>query len=218
MSEPNPIDHDNDPERPEDTPADDALADWDEVLQGGDLGPTIELSEEAVQLVTQLEKERDAAIEARKRALADYANFERRSRENEERARRDGAHGVLRSLLPVVDHFNLALDQDPATLTVDQLLGGLKIVREDLVKAMEAHGVKRIDPQPGDEFDPRCHEAMMRQSVEDIEPNHIVATLQPGFAAGKFVLRAAKVSVAPEAGAGAEAETEAEPERDEPEH
>ncbi len=136
------------------------------------------------------------------------------------------AHGVLRSLLPVVDHFNLALDQDPANLTVDQLLGGLKIVREELVKAMESHGVKRIDPQPGDEFDPRCHEAMMRQPVEGIEPNHIVATLQPGFAAGKFVLRAAKVSVAPEADGGveaepepeSEAEAEAAPERDEPEH
>jgi len=158
----------------------------------------LELSEEVAELVQNLERERDEAVEARRRALADFANFQRRAAENENRARQEGVVSVLRSLLPVIDHFDLALQQDTDAITVDQLLGGVKIVKAELMKAMESHGVVRVDPQPGDEFDPNLHEAMMRQPAEGVEPNHVVSVLQPGFRAGERVLRPAKVAVAPE--------------------
>ncbi len=158
----------------------------------------LELPPEAMEVVTQLEKERHEAVEARQRALADFANFQRRSRENESRARQEGALSLLRALLPVIDHFDLAISQDHSKLTVEQLLGGVKIVRAEFDKVLESQGVVRIEPKPGDEFDPHKHEAMMRQPSPGIAPNHIVSVLQLGFAIGDMVLRPAKVTVAPE--------------------
>lgn len=157
----------------------------------------IELSEAAAELVSLLEAERDEAVAARKRALADFQNFQRRSLENERRAGEQGATRVVRSILPVLDHFDLALGQKPQELTVEQLIGGVKIVRDELRKSLEVNGVERIEPAPGDEFDPNLHEAMMRQPAEGIEPNHIVMVMQTGYRMGDHVLRPAKVAIAP---------------------
>lgn len=157
----------------------------------------IDLSDAAADLVAQLEAERDEAIASHKRALADFQNFQRRSIENERRAGEQGVSRVVRSILPVLDHFDLALGQKQEGLTVEQLKGGVKIVRDELSKTLQLNGVERIEPNPGDEFDPTQHEAMMRQPAEGIKPNHIVMVMQPGYRIGDHVLRPAKVAIAP---------------------
>ncbi len=156
----------------------------------------IELPEAAAELVERLQRERDEALAARQRALADFRNYQRRATQSEQRAVQGGAAGVVRSLLAVIDHFDLALGQDTEQITVDQLLGGVRIVRDELVKALENHGVQQIEPARGDEFDPNRHEAMMKQPADDVEPSHIVCVLQPGYQMGDLVLRPAKVAVA----------------------
>ena len=158
--------------------------------------PDDELSKDASGELEKLRAELDLAVEARKRALADFANFQRRASENEVRAVREGAARVTRSLLGVLDHFDLALDQDTTQLSVEQLLGGVRIVRDELIKALLSHGVTRVDPEIGEDFDPNRHEAVFRQPSPDIEPNHIVSVLQPGYTIGEMVLRPAKVAVA----------------------
>ncbi len=156
----------------------------------------VEIPQDAAEVIEQLKAELAGAVEARKRALADFANYQRRAAENEGRALRSGAAGVVRSLLGALDHFDLALEQDTAQITVEQLVGGVKIVHDELVKALARHGVERIRPAGGDEFDPNRHEAMLHQPADDIEPNHIVSVLQPGYTIGDLVLRPAKVVVA----------------------
>ena len=156
----------------------------------------IELSEEAMGLVGRLEAERDEAIAARQRALADFVNYQRRAQENEQRARRDGRSDIVRSLLPALDHFDLALGQDTDQITVRQLYDGLRIVREELGKALESQGVRVIAPEIGAEFDPNEHHAVMRQATDDHEPNTIVAVLQIGYAMDGLILRPVSVGVA----------------------
>lgn len=160
-------------------------------------GDSIELNEAAAELVEQLEAERDAAVAARQRALADFQNYQRRAIDNERRAGEQGATRIVRSILPVLDHFDLALNQKLEGLTVEQLMGGVKIVRDELTKALQLNGVDRIEPSPGDEFDPNQHEAMMRQAAENIQPNHVVMVMQPGYRIGDHILRPAKVAIAP---------------------
>ncbi len=146
----------------------------------------------------ELECELEKAVEARQRALADFANYQRRASQNEQQAVRSGAAGVVRSMLAVLDHFDLALDQDRSQVTVEQLLDGVHIVRDELFKSLESFGVERIAPDAGDEFDPNRHQAVLQQAAEGVAPNHVVAVLQPGYTMGETVLRPAKVSVAPQ--------------------
>jgi molecular chaperone GrpE len=157
----------------------------------------IEMSVEAADLVKQLQSELDEAVEARKRALADFRNYQRRAAESEQRALQTGSTRVVRSILPVLDHFDLALMQKADQMTVEQLLNAVEIVRDEFNKALASQGVERIEPAQGEPFDPHRHEAVMRQPLAGAAPNTIVSTLQAGYAMGDLVLRPAKVSVAP---------------------
>ncbi|MCA9284104.1 MAG: nucleotide exchange factor GrpE [Phycisphaerales bacterium] len=151
--------------------------------------------DETAELIAQLTVERDEAVAARQRALADFRNFQRRADEAEMRALTSGSARVVRSLIPALDHFDLALGQDLSTMSVQQLADGVRMVRDEISKTLETLGVARIEPKPGDDFDPTRHEAMMRQPSKDIPEGHVVATFQSGFAMGDLVLRPAKVSL-----------------------
>ena len=153
-------------------------------------------SESTEQTIARLTIERNDAIAARQRSLADFANFQRRANEAESRAASSGAARVLRSLLGPIDHLDLALGGRSANATPQQVLEGVRMVREEFTRMLESHGVSAIIAQRGDEFDPTRHEAMMRQPAPDLPPNAVVQTLQPGYAMGDTVLRPAKVVVA----------------------
>ncbi len=147
------------------------------------------------ELLERLGAQRDEAVAARQRALADLANFQRRAQANELRAVATGSAQVIRSVLGVLDQFDLALNQDFTRIDVEQLVGGVRIVRDELLKALQTHGVERVEPAVGDDFDPNCHEAMRRMHVEGAQPNTIASVLQPGYVMGDMVLRPAKVTV-----------------------
>lgn len=131
------------------------------------------------------------------RTLADYQNSQRRHAANEREARQQGVTSVLLNVLTVVDHFDLALSQDPARSTADQIIGGVKVIRDELLKVLQNHGVTTVLAWPNEQFDPRLHEAVMQDAAEGIKPGHVVATLQAGYKLGDRVIRPAKVSVAP---------------------
>lgn len=157
----------------------------------------LEMSEQVAELLENLQKERDDAVEARTRALADYANFQRRARENETREREMGVAQVARSLMPVLDQFDLALGQDETEVTTESLLKGIQIVRDELSKALEQSKVAPICPEVGDTFDPMRHEAMLQQPAEGVEPGAVSLVVQAGWSMGTQVLRPAKVAIAP---------------------
>lgn len=142
-----------------------------------------------------LRRERDE-LEARLlRVSADYQNYVRRSQQNTTAATEQQLMEMARALLTVMDHFDHALNVDPDSSTPQSLLQGVQIVRDELLKTLEQFGVQRFDVAVGDEFDPTQHQAMMRQTAEGLESNHVAAQLQPGYSLGDKTLRPAKVAV-----------------------
>jgi len=131
------------------------------------------------------------------RMLADYQNYQRRSLQNEVVAKREGAKSIVSAVVPVIDHFDLALAQDTSKVSADQLAQGVKIIRDELMKALASHGVATIVPQKNDLFEPGKHAAVMQQPAEGVDSGHVVACFQAGYTFNDQVLRPAKVSVAP---------------------
>jgi len=146
--------------------------------------------------VEQLEKERDELQERLLRVTADYQNFVRRSRQNIADARDQQLIDVTRSLITVLDHFDRALEIDAEAVTAMSVLEGVQMVRDELLKALERFGVRRMTVSRGDEFNPNQHEALMREPVDDLDSNHVVAQLQPGYTLGEKTVRPAQVTVA----------------------
>ena len=183
---------------PEELPASTDPVDLEEArLSDEELQALIEASEGAIgQALRQVLADGDTAREDRLRALAEVRNNQRRAAENERRVEQAARASVYRSVLPVLDQMEMALDQDLEAISVRQLADGVRIARDELTKVLTDQGVSRIDPGVGDPFDPVRHEAMLRQEAEGIETDHIVMILQPGYAVGERVLRPAKVAVA----------------------
>ena len=131
------------------------------------------------------------------RAAADHQNYQRRAAINEREAREMATRGVVSSLIPLIDQFELALSQDPAKVPAETIAMGVKMIRDEFLRVLAAYGVSPIAPEIGDEFNPGPHEAMMQQPAEGVEPGHISMVMSTGYKLGERVVRPAKVGVAP---------------------
>ncbi len=158
----------------------------------GSGGPTLE------DRVAELEDKLAAAEENALRARADFQNYQRRAITNERDAREWGAAGVLESMVSVIDHFDVALSQDPEKSSASSIIDGVKLIKGEMIRALKDHGVAAIEPGVGDELDPGRHEAIGHRAVEGVAPGHVSMVMQTGYAMGDRVLRPAKVFVAPE--------------------
>jgi molecular chaperone GrpE len=187
---------DSDNLSPNDPPASDAgfdSGDFDDAAPTGESGGG---GSDQLRLLTI---ERDEARGNLMRALADFQNYQRRALSNELEAKRQGIISVVTSVLPVLDHFDLALTQATPDEASRRIMDGVRVVRDELIKALGQHGVMLINPQPNDEFDPARHSAIAHQPGEGVAPGHISMTFQPGYLLGERMIRPAKVAVAPTA-------------------
>lgn len=153
--------------------------------------------DDAQQRIAQLEGELMEANQRYLRSVADFQNYQRRSHTNEQVARQSGISSVVTHVASVIDHFDLALNQDTSKASAQQIVDGVKVIREELLRAIQRVGVQIINPQPNDDFTPGTHEAIMQMPLEGVEPGKIARTFQPGFAMGERLIRPAKVAVAP---------------------
>ncbi len=147
-------------------------------------------------LIEQLKTERDDATAKYQRALADFQNFQRRAYANEEQARLRARADLIRELVPALENLDLVSEQDLGPGSEKSVQQGVRMVRDEILKVLAAHGAVRIEVQPGDEFDPNRHEAMMHIDARGIEANHIAQQMQVGYAVGNIVVRPAKVALA----------------------
>ncbi len=135
------------------------------------------------------------------RALAEMENLRRRTEREVADARTYAIAGFARDLLAVADNMRRALDAvDPgaranADTGTKALIDGVEITERELVKVLEKHGVKKLDPQ-GARFDPHRHQAMFEMPDESVPAGTVVQVVQPGYTLGERVLRPALVAVA----------------------
>jgi len=146
----------------------------------------------------QLQAELDEAKSRALRVMADFQNYQRRALQNEVQAKRDGIASTVASVVPVLDHFDIALGHDAGSATAEQVMEGVRVIREELLKALTQHGVSVIFPKPNDDFEPGRHEAIMQRPADGVDQGRIVQTFQAGYVLGTDrVLRPAKVVVSP---------------------
>ncbi len=148
---------------------------------------------EALVLVAQ---QRDEHLDSLRRAAADLQNFQRRARIQAQEAREQAVRGVVTSLLMSLDTFDLALQQDPATVNAEQVFQGIKAIKGEILRQLGMHGVASVEPNPGDEFQPGLHEAVMHEPTGEVEAGSVARSLQTGYAMGERVIRPAKVAIA----------------------
>jgi molecular chaperone GrpE len=138
------------------------------------------------------------------RALAETENTRRRGQREREDVQRYAAANFAKDVLTVADNLRRAIEAASGEAVRDELtrtlLAGVAATERELSAVLERHGVKKIEPQPGDRFDPNLHEAMFELENTARPAGSIVQVLQPGYRIHDRLLRAAMVGVAKAAG------------------
>ena len=135
------------------------------------------------------------------RTLAEMENLRRRTEREVADARAYGVTNFARDILAVADNMERALKalddeiREKADAGVKALLDGVEITERELIKVMEKHGVRKVEPK-GQKFDPNLHQAMFELPDSSVPTGTIVQVMQPGYLIGERVLRLALVGIA----------------------
>jgi molecular chaperone GrpE len=145
---------------------------------------------ELEETVAELESERDDLESRLKRTQADFQNYKKRAKKRQDQIRDRATEDLVERLVTVRDDLVRALEQDE---DVD-IRDGVEATLKEFDRVLEDENVAVIEPQPGDEVDPKRHEVMMR--VESDQPAGTVAGLyQAGYEMADKVIRAAQITV-----------------------
>ena len=128
------------------------------------------------------------------RLQADFDNFRRRTKESEAKAADTYKAETLKSFLPVLDNFELALSHMKKDGSGEAYLKGFELLQKQMVKIMNDFGVKEIEAK-GKPFDPHFHEAVMMVASDEMDDETIALVFQKGYLYKDTVLRPAKVQV-----------------------
>lgn len=125
------------------------------------------------------------------RTQADLENYKRRA-QIERREATDLAHSTLVArLLAALDDLDRAFSRPPAEMRKASWTEGARMSYEKLKSALEAEGIKPIEAL-GQPFDPRYHQAVMRQPGEE---GIVLEEVQKGYTLNDRVIRPSMVVV-----------------------
>src|SRR5438105_2377716 len=131
------------------------------------------------------------------RVLADQENFRRRAEREREDAVRFAAAQLVKDLLPAADSLSRALaNVPPGDAALQSLLAGVDLTERALRDAFTKHGIQKIQPAPGEPFDPHRHQALFEVESNDWPAGTVAEILLPGYAYHERLLRPALVGVA----------------------
>ena len=130
------------------------------------------------------------------RAVAEADNVRKRAAQDVERERKYALEKFVRSLLPIYDALEKALEfSDRNNEATKATIDGVENTLTLFLKEMSSFGVEAVDPT-GKPFDPNFHQAVSQIPSADVPNNHVVNTLQKGFTLNGRVVRPAMVIVA----------------------
>jgi molecular chaperone GrpE len=141
-----------------------------------------------------------------KRLQAEYVNYKRRVDRDRDLVRQNALFAVLAAFMPVLDDLDRAREHG-------ELEGGFKAVADSLERIVAAQGLEKFG-KPGDEFDPRLHEALMHSHSPDVTTTTCQNVITAGYRIGERVVRPARVTVVDPEPAAAATEPTAEVEED----
>ena len=142
---------------------------------------------------SSLRKERDEFREQALRARAEFANYQKRAKQQADTDRAYAVGSLARDLLDSLD--NLAGHRRPARLRRRRASPpGSTWSRNNYIEVLAKHGVEPIAAL-GEPFDPNFHDAVLQQPSREHPEGTVVGELSKGYKIRDRVLRPTKVAV-----------------------
>lgn len=139
-----------------------------------------------------LEKEKEEINTQLLRLQADFINYRNRVNKEKENSIAYGMETIVCEILPVIDNFNRALENEENT--EGSFYKGIKMIEKQLLDVLEKNSVIEIKAL-GEEFDPNFHHAVVMEESEDHDSNTVIEILQKGYKLKDKVIRPSMVKV-----------------------
>ncbi len=157
------------------------------------IDPTVMLEIRVTELEGELEKAKDRHL----RALAEAENTRRRAQRDREDGQKYAAIPLARDLLPVYDTLHRALSslsEEQRTAAAD-FVAGLELTEREFLNAFSKRNIVAVEPELGEKFDVKKHQAMYEAPVPGTESGTIIEVVATGFMCHDRLVRAAMVGV-----------------------
>jgi molecular chaperone GrpE len=158
------------------------------------------VNDNAFEVLTKLQAENAELKDRLLRTLAEVENVRRRGEREVNDTRQYAVAKFAGDMLDVADNMARALANTPAEAretdpAVKTLVEGVELTEKAMLRALEKHGVKKLDPK-GERFDPHFHQAMFEVPDPSVPNGTVAQVVQVGYSIGSRVLRPAMVGVA----------------------
>jgi molecular chaperone GrpE len=140
----------------------------------------------------RVKAERDALLDRLARAQAEFDNARKRAAKEQQEFRDFAMADAIKSLLPVVDNFERALQSKSE---LGDFRAGIELIYKQLRDVLTRLGVQPIEAK-GQPFDPRVHEAIEMVETPDAADHEVLEEWQRGYKYKERLLRPAMVRVA----------------------
>jgi molecular chaperone GrpE len=147
------------------------------------------LQEENGKLKVELDDWKNAYV----RKNAEFQNYSKRKDKEVEDLRAYASEKIVERLLGVLDNLERGIEAANNTKDFDSLVKGVEMTLSQMKTITEAEGVTEIDASG--EYNPYEHQAMMTESSDEVENDHIIQVLQKGYKLNGKVVRPAMVKV-----------------------
>ncbi len=128
------------------------------------------------------------------RTLAEWDNFRKRIAKEKEDSIRFANEGLLETLLPIVDNFELGMQAAATAADAKSIAVGLQMVLGQIQNFLRDSGLEVID-SVGKPFDPHRQEAIGHQPSDKIPEGSVLSQNRKGYLLKGKLLRAATVTV-----------------------
>ena len=153
-------------------------------------GSTKKKSPSVKELNEQIKNEKDKYV----RLFAEFENYKRRTAKERIDLFKTAGKEVLSSLIPVVEDFKRALNQEDPNQEDDQ---GIQLIYNKLLETLKNQGLEELEVKIGDSFDSEIHEAISQiPAQKDDQKGKIIDIIEGGYKLGDQVIKFPKVVVA----------------------
>lgn len=119
---------------------------------------------------------------------ADLENARKRMLKEQTRTVEYATKELVKRLLPVIDHFHLAIDHGEAG-------DGVQLAFKELIEVLSVEGLEEIETNPGDAFDPAVHHALTTMPDPEVSEERVGQIHRRGYRFKEHILRAPEVVV-----------------------
>ncbi len=146
--------------------------------------------------IINLTEENKKLNEKVKLAQAELINYRRRKDEETQGLLKYANQELILGIIPIVDNFERAIKQADNNSSEEfmKFITGIKMIYANLTDTLKRFGVEEIN-RVGEVFDPKQEQALLTDSVQELDDEIVIEVLLKGYKLKDRVIRPASVKI-----------------------